>query len=52
MHFGFLENRASNQVFDTVEPTLNVNHPFLLKLRVLGKDKVSTKIKYEEFIAF
>jgi threonine synthase len=50
----FLETAHPIKFLDTVEPTLKVKLPIPKQIEsVLGKDKVSTKIKtYEEFKAF
>ena len=50
----FLETAHPIKFLDTVEPTLNVKLPIPTQIEsVLGKDKISTKIKtYEELKAF
>jgi threonine synthase len=50
----FLETAHPIKFLDTVEPTLNVKLPIPAQIEsVLGKEKVSTKIKtYEQFKAF
>jgi threonine synthase len=50
----FLETAHPIKFLDTVEPALNVKLPIPSQIEsVLGKEKVSTKIKtYEQFKAF